>query len=99
MGDLLNLNDYCAITFTSTSQALKAEKVMKQAGAQFLTMPTPREVSTSCGLSIKVSPENVDKYYRMLLANRVSVEKVFRLTKNGHKTSVRIINPPEESDN
>jgi hypothetical protein len=89
MTDLLSLQDYCIFTFISTSHALKGEKVMKQAEAHFVMMPTPREVSTSCGLAIKVNPVEVKKYYQLLVEHRVSIEGVFRLTRNGHKTEVQ----------
>lgn len=88
MTDLLNLQDYCIFTFNSTSQALKGEKVMKQAAAHFVMMPTPREVSTSCGLAVKVNPVEAEKYYRLLVEHRVSIAGVFRLTRKGRKTEI-----------
>ncbi|NLU49427.1 MAG: DUF3343 domain-containing protein [Syntrophomonadaceae bacterium] len=91
MESLLSLNDYCVITFASTSQALKAEKVMKEAGAIFLTMPTPREVSASCGLALKVQPERVEEYHQLLVGRQVAIDGVFHLKKEGRKTRVELL--------
>jgi hypothetical protein len=43
---------YC-LTFDSTHYAIKIEKRMKEAALKGVMIPTPREVSASCGLSLK----------------------------------------------
>ena len=40
IGSLIKLNEYCVITFASTSGALKGERLMK-ADRRFVIMPTP----------------------------------------------------------
>lgn len=76
---LFKLKDYGVFTFISTSQALKAERVLKDASADFLMMPTPREISTSCGLAIKIAEDDLDSYYQTLLNNRVQVDAAYRV--------------------
>ncbi len=94
MKDIVSLLDFCVIVFPSTSQALKAEKVLKQAGAEFVMMPTPREISTSCGLAVKLRPDNTDECLRQLTRHQVQMEGVFRVYR-GKKTNVIKIFPPE----
>lgn len=43
------------LVFDSIHQALHAEKVLLKAGLFCEMIPTPREISTSCGQSIAVS--------------------------------------------
>jgi hypothetical protein len=76
---LFKLKDYGVFTFISTSQALKAERVLKDASADFLMMPTPREISTSCGLAVKIIEDDLDVCYQTLLDNRVRVDGAYRV--------------------
>ena len=43
---------YC-LTFDSTHYAIKTEKKLKEKNLEVSIIPTPREISASCGLSIK----------------------------------------------
>lgn len=88
---LLRLDDCCVVTFTSTSAALKGEKVMKKTGPPFVIMPTPREISTSCGLSIKVRPQDIEFCFQELKKSGVDIEGVFRMTKKGKKKEISAV--------
>lgn len=79
--DLINSDNYCVFTFGTTSHALKAESVLKDLGAEFIIMPTLREITASCGLSLKIKPENVKSYFDLLAGNNVTVESVYRVQK------------------
>lgn len=81
--NLMNINRYVVFTFATTSQALKAEKVMQEAGAQFMVMPTLREISTSCGLSLKIPPEYLEEYRQCLLDKKVIIEAVYQVEQDG----------------
>lgn len=39
-------------TFLSVHHALKAEKILRTLGLEFDIIPTPRSISSSCGMSI-----------------------------------------------
>ena len=77
---LFKLQDYAVFTFKSTSQALKAERVLKNASAEFLMMPTPRQISTSCGLAVKAAPEHLRFYQEILANNQIDIEGAFQVT-------------------
>lgn len=49
---------YLLITFESTHEAIKTEKLLE--GIDIETIPTPRQLSTSCGISIKGSVDDLD---------------------------------------
>jgi len=42
--------------FHSIHRVMKAEKVLKQAGADILLIPVPRQLASDCGLAIRYSP-------------------------------------------
>lgn len=48
--------DFIAI-FHSIHRVLKAEKVLKQAGVDFLLIPVPRQLTSDCGLALRFSPD------------------------------------------
>jgi hypothetical protein len=48
-------NDFVAI-FHSIHRVLKAEKLLKQAGVDFLLIPVPRQLTSDCGLALRFSP-------------------------------------------
>jgi len=86
---LLNVKEFCLFTFISTSNALKAEGVLKKEPADFIIIPTLREISSSCGLSIKVRPDNVEAYKQMLIENNVAIEKIFYVSKEQNKYLIK----------
>lgn len=45
---------YCVVTFHVTQHALIFENLMIENGIETKLMPTPRQVSTSCGTSARI---------------------------------------------
>lgn len=86
---VFSLKDYILFTFVSTSQALKAERVMKNYGADFVMIPTLREISSSCGLSVKIAPDMRDEYRRVLQENNVTVEEIYQVEKQGSQNLIQ----------
>jgi hypothetical protein len=89
--NLLNHSSFYLFTFSATSQALKAEKVLKSFQADFLLIPTLREISASCGLSVRLAPENLKQYFHELVENGVSVEGVYHVEKEGKQNQIQKI--------
>jgi len=89
--ELFNLKQYGVLAFKSTSQALKAERVLKEAAADFLIIPTPRQISASCGLAIKVAPKDLETTRAALLARKVEIEGIYSIdTGAGRPLSERL---------
>lgn len=51
---------YIVLIFESTHKVLKAEKLLIAAGVKFDIIPTPKEFSTDCGMSIRLNQEVVN---------------------------------------
>lgn len=88
---LLQLDKYNLFTFISTSHALKAEKVLKAEGMSFIMIPTLREISASCGLSVKVDPDDLDSSADILRQNEVQSDGVYYVRKIQGKNEVHRI--------
>lgn len=69
-------SDKLVITFPSTHYALKAEKVLEEAGVAIELIPVPRELSSSCGLALPILEEEEDRVVEILRENRVEIEGV-----------------------
>jgi hypothetical protein len=75
---------YC-LTFDSTHYAIKIEKRMKDADLNGVMIPTPREVSASCGLSLKFLEAEKEAMIGLLEEedrNRVSLYLIDRRDSN-----------------
>lgn len=57
--------DFVAI-FHSIHRVLKAEKVLKAAGVDFLLIPVPRQLTSDCGLALRIAPEQRAAVYAVL---------------------------------
>ncbi|MGE5391037.1 MAG: DUF3343 domain-containing protein [Deltaproteobacteria bacterium] len=85
---LLSLDDYCVFTFATTSYALKAEKCLKVANSEFIIMPTLREISSSCGLSVKIRPEDLEITLGTLTVQGVPVEAMYHVIRTNKQNEV-----------
>ncbi len=81
----MEISNYAIITFGSTSYALKAEKIMKNLVKLHMIIPTPREISASCGLALKIDPSFLDECFQILAQEKVPVEEVYRIEEQGKK--------------
>lgn len=88
----MNKEVYGLITFESTNYALQAEEILKEEGIVFKTIPTPREVSHSCGLSILFILDDLEKVKEYINEKRINNDNLFKFIKENHKnTAERII--------
>lgn len=69
--------NFCIITFPSTQHALKAEKILQSHTVDFIIIPTPREITASCGLSIKCFPNDKDNIVNLLENTQVVFENAY----------------------
>lgn len=87
--ELINMNEFYLFTFISTSHALKAEKVLKKVEGEYIMIPTLREISSSCGLSIKIAPPFLKEYQELFKENKVALDGTYYVTKEQGKNLVR----------
>jgi len=49
--------NYTVLTFQATHYVLKAEKRLLEKGFKFDIIPTPKDISSDCGMSIRFDPD------------------------------------------
>lgn len=52
---------YLMLTFESVNHTMMTESKLKTDGFDIKTIPTPREISNSCGLTIRMSMDDLEK--------------------------------------
>ena len=70
-------NDYVAI-FHSIHRVLKAEKILKQEGVDFLLIPVPRQLTSDCGLALRFSPETKEELLVILVSADLTPAEMFQ---------------------
>ena len=67
-------------TFSSTYQAIKAEKTLGEKKWPFKMVPVPRRISTSCGTALRCSPDDAPEIRTALQRSDVLIEGEYELT-------------------
>jgi len=67
---------YAVILVHSTSYALRAEKVLKQAGISCKLIPVPRHLSSECGVCVRIERADQEAAFQVLRTARVEMERV-----------------------
>lgn len=92
IGEQMKKEEYGLSTFKSTHYAIQAEKILKENNIFFKTIPTPREVSHSCGLALLFTPESISKVKTLMENGDIQVDGLYKFIKDGHKTIAEKIN-------
>jgi hypothetical protein len=70
---------YAVILVYSTSYALRAEKVLAEAGIPCKLIPVPRHLSSDCGVCVRVERADSESALRALGAAQVEIEGIHKL--------------------
>jgi len=90
----LRQQDFCLIAFENTHAAISAQRALDEAGLQAYVMPTPREITAGCGLSIRFPPKEYAEAKRVMAALTVSADQ-FRFYRMTYDDEHRQVAPME----
>jgi hypothetical protein len=62
------------ITFYSAFHAVRGEALLVRCGMRVRLVPTPREISSSCGVALQLACDDIPRALEVLAAGRVEVE-------------------------
>jgi hypothetical protein len=71
--------EYSVVLFRSTSHAIRAEKVLEGAGFQIKMIPTPRQLSSDCGMALRFDRTEEEPVAATLEENKVPVNGIHRV--------------------
>jgi hypothetical protein len=63
----------CVLTFHSTHDALRAEKLLLQAGLHPQCIPVPRQLSANCGIALCLPPTDCQQAESLLAQQGVTL--------------------------
>lgn len=86
------MTQYYILVFKNTLDSIKAEKFLKDNSIEMTIMPTPTGITQSCGISIKINPDNIDKIKELITENKLTVKTVFGREESAYR---RIYNNEE----
>ncbi|QLY80436.1 DUF3343 domain-containing protein [Clostridium intestinale] len=87
----MNEEIFNLIAFNSTSNAIRAEKELKLNDIEVKVLPVPREITASCGLSIKIEAEDLDKSVFVLKEGNIDVAGYYNVSKIGLNRNIEKI--------
>jgi len=70
---------FAVVIVYSTSHALRAEKVLQEAGIDCKLIPIPRQMSSDCGVCLRIQRSQARAVRRLLEAARVEFKGIHRL--------------------
>ena len=82
---------YGVITFKSTHHTIQFENFLNEEEIHFKTIPTPREITKSCGLAILFNLDDLNYIKDIIEKNEVKIEAIYKYTKSKLKSSAEKI--------
>ncbi len=73
------MNAFGVVLFFTSSGALRAEKTCTRAGLTVKLIPTPRELSSDCGISLRFDWSESERVRTLLAGARVEVAGIHEL--------------------
>ena len=71
------MGDFYLLTFKNTYDAMNGEKILKEAVLNPIIVPTPTNVTKSCGLSIRVENNVIYRIKELMQENKLVVKEIY----------------------
>ena len=72
-------------TFYSTHLALAFERELKSSEINLKITPVPRQISSSCGLSGRISGQDLEKVKKVCNDNQIEYEDIYQINEENFK--------------
>ncbi|WP_028856895.1 DUF3343 domain-containing protein [Psychrilyobacter atlanticus] len=80
--------EFNLISFESTHMAIKSEKLLKEVDLDIRIIPVPREITSSCGLSLRINPTDYKRSREILDENKIEFSGCYIVKKIGLKKEI-----------
>ncbi len=75
----MNRDQYAVIIVYSTSHAIRIEKLLQGEGIACKLIPVPRQISSDCGVCIRVLQTDVEAASQTVAAAQVEIEGIYEI--------------------
>jgi hypothetical protein len=72
------------MAFDSTQQALRAEMLLEYADIEIDILPTPKEITAGCAISIEFPDDELQKVVSIIRSERVEIRGIFLYQEQGY---------------
>jgi hypothetical protein len=73
------MSDYGVILFYTTSAVMRAEKMLKKENLTVKLVPTPRELSSDCGIALRFDWEHAERIETIMDAEHIEFDGIHRV--------------------
>jgi hypothetical protein len=73
------MTEYGVVLFFTTSSATQAEKVLGKAGLGTKLIPTPRQFSSDCGISLRFTWDDFNRVESLLRSANVEIMSIHQM--------------------
>lgn len=85
------MDKHIVVTFDSVNFAMQTESILKSKNIDHQIIPTPREITLSCGLSIKASYDNLDDIKNLAQDSTIKIKKIYSVETKDNKKEINPI--------
>lgn len=78
------------LIFDSVAFAMRTESVLKEEQIDFKTIPTPRVISSSCGLSILTDLNEENRLKSLVEEKNIPIAKFYKFTRGEKEKAVEL---------
>lgn len=83
--------EFYVIVFESTHYAIAAEKLFKEQGYKFDIIPTPRQITHSCGLSIRLEKQDTKDIEKQMKDAKIIIKGIYEIQKISNERQAKKI--------
>lgn len=85
------MDNYIVVTFESVNFAMQTESILKDKKILHQIIPTPREITLSCGLSIRSDISNLGSIRELMQDNSIRVKNIYSFEKDAKNKKMKLI--------
>lgn len=71
------MDQYNYMTFKSVSYAMKVEAALRNCNIKYKIIPVPRSISSSCGLCVRFSKEDMDNLKTIIAQQSLMYDNIY----------------------
>lgn len=71
------MDNYFIIVFNNTHNAIEGEKTLKKEAIAVTIMPTPSQITQSCGISIKFEEKDLNIIENMVQEEKLHIKNIY----------------------
>lgn len=77
------MKKYYIIIFTNTLEAMEGESILKENNISIAIMPTPTNITKSCGISIRIENNYIEKVLKLKEYGKIKIKNIY-IEENSH---------------